>query len=432
MDSIIIQGGRPLSGTVEASGAKNAALPLLAAAILADGPMTYRHIPHLRDITTMLTLLGNQGAVVSMDDTGRVRVDASGSRKPEAPYELVKTMRASALVLGPLLARFGHARVSLPGGCAIGARPMDMHLKGLEAMGARIRMEQGYVVADCPSGLHGARIVFDKVTVTGTENLMMAATLAQGETVLENAAREPEVVNLAEALIGMGARIEGCGTDMIRIEGVDALRGVETSVIADRIETATYLAAGLITGGEVTVTHVNPTMLDAFLARVRDAGANVDTGPDWVRCKASDRLMGVNIQTSPHPGFPTDLQAQFMALMCVARGSSVIRETIFENRFMHVQELRRMGAEIVLNGNTAVVEGCERLSGAPVMATDLRASASLVLAGLAAEGETVISRVYHIDRGYERIEEKLRRLGADIERLTPGAEQFGSARLATG
>ena len=430
MDSIIIQGGRALNGTVEASGAKNAALPLLAAAILADGPMSYRRIPHLRDITTMLTLLANQGADVSMDDSGRVRVDASGSSRPEAPYELVKTMRASALVLGPLLARFGQARVSLPGGCAIGARPMDMHLKGLEAMGARIRMEQGYVVADAPGGLRGARIVFDKVTVTGTENLMMAATLAEGETVLENAAREPEVVNLAESLIEMGARIQGHGTDMIRIEGVDALHGAEVSVIADRIEAATYLAAGLITGGEVTVTQVNPAMLDAFLARVRDAGATVETGPDWVRCSAGERLSGVNIQTSPHPGFPTDLQAQFMALMCVARGSSVIRETIFENRFMHVQELRRMGADIVLNGNTAVVEGRERLSGAPVMATDLRASASLVLAGLAASGETTISRVYHIDRGYERIEEKLRRLGADIERLTPGAEQFRSERLA--
>ena len=430
MDSIIIQGGRALNGTVEASGAKNAALPLLAAAILADGPMSYRRIPHLRDITTMLTLLANQGADVSMDDSGRVRVDASGSSRPEAPYELVKTMRASALVLGPLLARFGQARVSLPGGCAIGARPMDMHLKGLEAMGARIRMEQGYVVADAPGGLRGARIVFDKVTVTGTENLMMAATLAEGETVLENAAREPEVVNLAESLIEMGARIQGHGTDMIRIEGVDTLHGAEVSVIADRIEAATYLAAGLITGGEVTVTQVNPAMLDAFLARVRDAGATVETGPDWVRCSAGERLSGVNIQTSPHPGFPTDLQAQFMALMCVARGSSVIRETIFENRFMHVQELRRMGADIVLNGNTAVVEGRERLSGAPVMATDLRASASLVLAGLAASGETTISRVYHIDRGYERIEEKLRRLGADIERLTPGAEQFRSERLA--
>ncbi len=430
VDSIIIQGGRTLNGSVEASGAKNAALPLLAAAILADGPMVYRRIPHLRDITTMLTLLANQGADVSMDDAGRVRVDASASTRPEAPYELVKTMRASALVLGPLLARFGRARVSLPGGCAIGARPMDMHLKGLEAMGADIRMDQGYVVAECPRGLHGARIVFDKVTVTGTENLMMAATLAHGETLLENAAREPEVVNLAESLIEMGARIEGHGTDLIRIEGVERLSGAEVAVIADRIEAATYLTAGLITGGEVTVERVNPGMLDAFLARVRDAGATVETGHDWIRCKAEGRLRGVNIQTSPHPGFPTDLQAQFMALMCIAEGSSVIRETIFENRFMHVQELRRMGADIVLNGNTAVVEGREELSGAPVMATDLRASASLVLAGLAAHGETIISRVYHIDRGYERIEEKLRRLGADIERITPAAEQFRSERLA--
>jgi len=307
---------------------------------------------------------------------------------------------------------------------------MVMHPNGLVALRSDIRMDQGYVVAECPQRLHGARIVFDKVTVTGTENLMMAATLARGETLLENAAREPEVVNLAESLIEMGARIEGQGTDLIRIQGVERLSGAEVAVIADRIEAATYLTAGLITGGEVTVERVNPGMLDAFLARVRDAGALVETGPDWIRCKANGRLRGVNIQTSPHPGFPTDLQAQFMALMCIAEGSSVIRETIFENRFMHVQELRRMGADIVLNGNTAVVEGREELSGAPVMATDLRASASLVLAGLAARGETTISRVYHIDRGYERIEEKLRRLGADIERITLGAEQFRSERLA--
>jgi len=431
MDSIIIQGGRPLSGTVEASGAKNAALPLLAAAILADSPMIYHHIPHLRDITTMMTLLANQGADVSMDDKGRVRVDTSASHLPEAPYELVKTMRASALVLGPLLARFGQARVSLPGGCAIGARPMDMHLKGLEAMGAEIRVEQGYVVAKTKGRLQGARIVFGKVTVTGTENLMMAAVLADGETILENAAREPEVVNLAESLRQMGADIKGDGSGCICIRGVDRLNGAEVSVIADRIEAATYLAAGLITGGKVTVKHVDSGMLDAFLARVAEAGASVETGENWVRCSASERLQGVNIQTSPHPGFPTDLQAQFMALMCIASGSSVISETIFENRFMHVQELRRMGANIVLNGNAAVVDGIESLSGAPVMATDLRASASLVLAGLAATGETTISRVYHIDRGYERIEEKLRVLGASIERITPTPELFRSPSFAT-
>jgi len=431
MDSITIQGGRPLSGTVEASGAKNAALPLLAAGILADGPMIYHRIPHLRDITTMMTLLANQGADVSMDDKDRVHIDTSASTLPEAPYELVKTMRASALVLGPLLARFGRARVSLPGGCAIGARPMDMHLRGLEAMGAEIKVDQGYVVAKTTGKLQGARIVFNKVTVTGTENLMMAATLAEGETILENAAREPEVVNLAESLRQMGANIGGDDSGCISIQGVDSLNGAEVSVIADRIEAATYLAAGLITGGEVTVKHIEKGMLDAFLARVAEAGANVETGEDWVRCSTGEQLQGVNIQTNPHPGFPTDLQAQFMALMCIADGSSVISENIFENRFMHVQELRRMGANIVLNGNIAVVDGIPSLSGAPVMATDLRASASLVLAGLAATGETTISRVYHIDRGYERIEEKLGMLGASIERLTPNPELFRSPNFAT-
>ena len=436
MDSIIIQGGRPLSGSVEASGAKNAALPLLAAAILTDKPVVYHRMPHLRDITTMITLLANQGADVSMDDQGRVRVDTSTSNNPEAPYELVKTMRASALVLGPLLARFGKARVSLPGGCAIGARPMDMHLKGLEAMGAVINVEHGYVDASVPGGrLHGARIAFDKVTVTGTENLMMAAALADGETILENAAREPEVVNLADSLRSMGADIKGDGSGNIRIRGVSSLHGADLSVIADRIEAATYLAAGLISGGDVTVRKVEADLLDAFLARLRDAGALVETGQtdgdNWIRCKSNGRLHSVNIETSPHPGFPTDLQAQFMALMCIASGSSVIRETIFENRFMHVQELRRLGARIVLNGNTAVVEGVSELSGAPVMATDLRASASLVLAGLAARGETVISRVYHIDRGYERIEEKLGHLGASIRRNTPHTDMFRRPEIAT-
>ncbi len=430
MDSIIIQGGRPLSGTVEISGAKNAALPLLAAGILADGPMTYHRIPHLRDITTMMTLLANQGADVSMDDKNRVRVSTSSHTLPEAPYELVKTMRASALVLGPLLTRFGQARVSLPGGCAIGARPMDMHLKGLAAMGADIRVEGGYIVAKVKDKLRGTRFFFDQVTVTGTENLMMAAVLADGETILENAAREPEVANLAGALRQMGADIEGDGSGYICIQGVDGLSGTEVSVIADRIEAATYLVAGLITGGEVTVTHLEKNMLEAFLARLSEAGAHVETGEDWVRCRTNGRLRGVNIQTSPYPGFPTDLQAQFMALMCIAGGSSVISETIFENRFMHVQELRRMGANIVLNGNRAVVDGVQSLSGAPVMATDLRASASLVLAGLAATGETTISRVYHIDRGYEHIEEKLRTLGASIRRVAPNPTLFRGINLA--
>jgi UDP-N-acetylglucosamine 1-carboxyvinyltransferase len=418
MDKIFIRGGIPLSGSIEASGAKNAALPLLAAAILADGPVVYHRIPHLKDITTMMTLLVHQGAEVTYDDQCRLTVDAREASKSEAPYDLVKTMRASSLVLGPLLARFGQARVSLPGGCAIGARPIDMHLKGLEAMGARVSVEHGYVVAEAPNGLHGARVVLDKVTVTGTENLMMAAVLARGETVIENAAHEPEVVNLAESLNALGARIEGAGTDRLQVQGVERIQGGDVTVIADRIETGTYLAAGLMTGGDVTVTQTCPDALETFLARVEEAGALVETGPDWIRCKSQGRLRSVSIHTSPHPGFPTDLQAQFMALMCTAEGSSTITETIFENRFMHAQELIRMGADIQLNGRTAIVRGVAGLSGAQVMATDLRASASLALAGLAARGETVISRVYHIDRGYERIEEKLRRLGAAIERQT--------------
>jgi len=416
MDKIIIQGGLTLSGTIEASGAKNAALPLLAAAILVDGPVVYRRIPHLRDISTMMTLLAWQGADVAYDDQHCLHVDTRNADKSEAPYELVKTMRASSLVLGPLLARFGHAKVSLPGGCAIGARPIDMHLKGLEAMGASIEVEQGDIIATVNGRLQGAHIVFDQVTVTGTENLMMAAVLARGVTILDNAAREPEIVNLAESLRALGANIEGEGNNRIVIQGVDRLDGGEMTTIADRIETATYLAAGLITGGDVTVTDVDPLMLEAFLARVKETGGMVETGDDFIRCKAQGRLKAVDIHTLPHPGFPTDLQAQFMALMTLADGTSVVKETIFENRFMHVQELARMGANIRLDGNTAIVTGCERLSAAPVMATDLRASASLVLAGLAAEGETVISRVYHIDRGYERIEEKLSKLGARIER----------------
>jgi len=430
MDNIVIQGGIPLSGSVEASGAKNAALPLLAAAILADGPVTYHRIPHLKDISTMMTLLAYQGAEVTYDDQSRLHVDTRNANKPEAPYELVKTMRASALVLGPLLARFGTARVSLPGGCAIGARPIDMHLKGLEAMGAEITVEHGVVDAHAPGGLTGGKIVFDHITVTGTENLMMAAALARGETVLENAACEPEVVNLADSLRALGASIHGDGSNRIVINGVERISGGDMTAIADRIEAATYLAAGMITGGEVTVTQADPAALDAFLACAAEAGATVETGEDWIRCNAKERLKAVNIRTSPHPGFPTDLQAQFMAMMCLAEGSSLISETIFENRFMHVQELVRMGADIHLDGHSAVVNGVEKLSGAPVMATDLRASASLVLAGLAAEGETCVSRVYHIDRGYERIEEKLRRLGANIERHS-ASEHFIHGALAS-
>ncbi|MDQ6974076.1 MAG: UDP-N-acetylglucosamine 1-carboxyvinyltransferase, partial [Mariprofundaceae bacterium] len=400
----------------EISGAKNAALPLLAAAILADAPVIYHRIPHLKDITTMMTLIAHQGAEVTIDDQSRLHIDARTATLPVAPYELVKTMRASSLVLGPLLARFGHANVSLPGGCAIGARPIDMHLKGLEAMGASIRVEHGNVEATASEGLHGAHIVFDQVTVTGTENLMMAAVIAKGQTILDNAAAEPEVVNLARALRNLGANIVGEGTHKIVIEGVVSLSGGEITVIPDRIEAATYLSAGLITGGDVTVTACAPMDLEAFLARVKATGATVETGEDWIRCAAPERLKAVDISTMPHPGFPTDLQAQFMALMCLADGSSTVRETIFENRFMHVQELARMGANIHLDGHVAVVHGASKLSGAKVMATDLRASASLVLAGLAANGETQISRVYHIDRGYERIEEKMRKIGAHIER----------------
>jgi UDP-N-acetylglucosamine 1-carboxyvinyltransferase len=416
MESIVIQGGVPLQGSVESSGAKNAALPLLAAAILADGPVTFHRIPHLNDISTMTNLLAWQGADVTYDDQDCLTIDTRAANKPEAPYEMVKTMRASSLVLGPLLVRFGEARVSLPGGCAIGARPIDLHLKALEVMGAEISVEHGDVIAKVPNGLHGGRIFFDQVTVTGTENILMAAVLAKGETVLENAAREPEVVNLADSLRALGAKIEGDGTDTIIIQGVERISGGDIFTIADRIETATYLAAGLITGGDVTVTKTDPKLLDAFLARVKEAGAIVETGDDFIRCAAPKRLQAVNIHTMPHPGFPTDLQAQFMAMMCVAEGTSLVSETIFENRFMHVQELVRMGADIQLDGHTAVIKGVEKLSAAPVMATDLRASASLVLAGVAAQGETVVSRVYHIDRGYERIEEKMRSLGANIER----------------
>ena len=416
MESIIIQGGKPLIGSVDISGAKNAALPLLAASILADGPVLYHAIPHLKDITTMMTLIAHQGAEVTIADQNCVHIDGRTATRPIAPYDLVKTMRASSLVLGPLLARFGHAEVSLPGGCAIGARPIDMHLKGLEAMGASIVVEHGNVAAEAKQGLHGAQIVFDQVTVTGTENLMMAAVLAAGTTILENAASEPEVVNLADGLRSLGAQISGDGTHRIEIQGVARLSGGEMTVIPDRIEAATYLAAGLITQGDVTALQCNPDDLESFLTHVRATGGIVETGEDWIRCAAKQRLHAVDVRTMPHPGFPTDLQAQFMAMMCLSEGVSTIRETIFENRFMHVQELARMGAEIHLDGHMAVVHGVASLSGAQVMATDLRASASLVLAGLAATGETHISRVYHIDRGYERIEEKLRKLGASIER----------------
>ena len=405
---------------MRASGAKNAALPILAAGLLADAPVTIGNVPHLHDVTTMIALLGGMGVGVTVGDRMRVEVDARKLTSPVAPYELVKTMRASILVLGPLLARHGEARVSMPGGCAIGARPVNLHVAGLEAMGAEISMEGGYIHAKA-GRLDGARIVLDTVTVTGTENLMMAATLARGKTVIENAAREPEVVDLAGFLTAMGARISGAGTDTIEIEGCERLGACEYQVLPDRIETGTFLVAGAITGGRVRVRDARPDHLDAVLAKLREAGAEVATGDGWIEVNMRGRRpVSVDIRTAPYPGFPTDMQAQFAALDTVADGVGTIVETIFENRYMHMLELRRLGADIRIEGHTAVIHGVPRLSGAPVMATDLRASASLVLAGLVAEGTTDVQRIYHIDRGYECIEEKLRQLGADIRRM-PGA-----------
>jgi UDP-N-acetylglucosamine 1-carboxyvinyltransferase len=405
---------------VRASGAKNAALPILAAGLLADAPVTIGNVPHLHDVTTMIGLLGSMGVGVTVGDRMRVEVDARSLSMPVAPYERVKTMRASILVLGPLLARHGEARVSLPGGCAIGARPVNLHIAGLEAMGAEISIEGGYIHAKA-GRLDGARIVFDTVTVTGTENLMMAATLARGRTVLENAAREPEIVDLAGFLNSMGANISGAGTDTIEVVGRDRLGGCEYEVLPDRIETGTFLVAGAITGGRVRVLKARPAHIDAVLMKLREAGAEIESGPDWVQVDMQGRrLRAVDIRTAPHPGFPTDMQAQFAALDTIADGVAAIVETIFENRYMHMLELRRLGADIRIEGHTAIIQGVPQLSGAPVMATDLRASASLVLAGLVAQGTTDVQRIYHIDRGYECIEEKLRQLGADIRRL-PGA-----------
>ncbi len=418
MDKFLIQGNGPLNGEVQASGAKNAALPILCASLLIDDTLAIRNLPHLWDVSTTNRLLTQMGVAVTIAGQGAVEIDARSITTCVAPYELVKTMRASILVLGPLLARRGEAQVSLPGGCAIGARPVDLHLRGLEAMGAQIDVEGGFIKARA-SRLRGARIVFDVVTVTGTENLLMAATLAEGETVLQNAACEPEVVDLADCLVAMGAKIEGAGTPTIRVQGVERLHGASHSVIPDRIETGTFLIAGAITRGRVRVSRTDPRMLEAVLDKLRQAGARLATGADWIELDMQGRRpKAVDIHTTPHPGFPTDMQAQFMALDCVAEGVGTIRETIFENRFMHAQELMRLGAEINIEGNTAVVSGVERLSGAPVMATDLRASAALVLAALSADGETRVDRVYHIDRGYEHIEEKLRRLGGLIQRVT--------------
>ena len=423
MDKLLIRGGRPLQGEVPISGAKNAALPEMCAALLTGEPVHLVNVPRLHDVRTMRRLLDHMGvATETHGERGGMSFVAPDGLSPEAPYELVKTMRAAVLVLGPLLARFGHARVSLPGGCAIGSRPVDQHIKGLQAMGAQIDVEHGYMVARLPAGrrrLQGARITTDMVTVTGTENFLMAATLAEGETVLENAAQEPEITDLADMLIRMGARIEGHGSSRIRIEGVERLHGATHEVVADRIEAGTFLCAVAATGGEVTLRHASADHLDAVIDKLREAGVRVDAldGAIRVRSAGGSALRAQSFRTIEYPGFPTDMQAQFMALNCVAGGPSMVTETIFENRFMHVNELARLGAQIHVDGRNAMIEGGARLSGATVMATDLRASASLVIAGLIAEGETVVDRIYHLDRGYDQMEEKLRALGSDIERV---------------
>ena len=417
MDKLQITGGVRLDGEIRVSGAKNATLPVLAGALLADGPVNIGNVPHLHDVTTMIELLARMGVTVTVDERMRIEVDPSSIKECFAPYELVKTMRASILVLGPLVARYGRADVSLPGGCAIGARPVNIHVAGLQAMGADIHIEGGYIRARAER-LHGAHLVLDTVTVTGTENLMMAAALADGETVIENAAREPEVVDLANFLIAMGARIQGAGTDKILIQGVKSLHGTRYEVLPDRIEAGTYLVAAAITGGRIRLKNTRPDHLDAVLAKLIEAGAQVRTGPDWVELDMGGRRpRAVDVRTAPYPAFPTDMQAQFAALDTVAHGVGTVVETIFENRFMHMLEMRRMGAEIRLEGNTAIIHGVAELTAAPVMATDLRASASLVLAGLVAKGRTDIERIYHIDRGYEAIEEKLAQVGAQIRRV---------------
>jgi len=417
MDKLYIKGGAVLEGDVRIAGAKNAALPILAATLLSEGPMVVGNVPHLHDITTTMGLLGRMGVHLVVDEKMQIEVDVSSIESYAAPYELVKTMRASILVLGPLVARFGKAEVSLPGGCAIGSRPVNLHIEGLRAMGAEIDVEGGYIRASADR-LRGARLMMDVVSVTGTENLMMAATLADGETVLENAAREPEVVDLANCLNAMGAKVSGAGTDTIIVEGVERLEGTHYDVLPDRIETGTYLVAAAITGGRIRVRDTRPDLVDAVLYKLREAGAEIETGEDWITLDMKGRRpKAVDVHTAPYPAFPTDMQAQFTALNAIAEGVGTITETVFENRFMHVLEMQRMGADIRLEGNTAICTGVERLTAAPVMATDLRASASLVLAGLVAEGETLVDRIYHIDRGYENIEEKLAGLGAQIRRV---------------
>lgn len=420
MDKLVITGGQQLDGEIRISGAKNAALPILAATLLADEPVSVGNLPHLHDITTMIELLGRMGVEVLIDEKMSVEVDANTIKHFTAPYELVKTMRASILVLGPMLAHFGQAEVSLPGGCAIGSRPVDLHIRGLEAMGANIVVEDGYIKASTNGRLKGAHIFMDTVTVTGTENLLMAAALADGKTTLENSAREPEIVDLADFLIAMGADISGHGTDTIIINGVPRLHGCHYDVLPDRIETGTYLVAAAAARGRVKLKDTREGLLEAVLLKLEEAGAHISTGKDWIELDMKgNRPKAVNLRTAPYPAFPTDMQAQFVSLNVVAEGTSSVTETIFENRFMHCHELSRMGAQIRLEGNTAIINGVERLNGAPIMATDLRASASLVIAGLVAKGETYVERIYHIDRGYECIEEKLQLLGAKIRRL-PG------------
>lgn len=415
--SLIITGGTPLEGQIRISGAKNAVLPIMAATLLADGPITVRNVPHLHDVTTTMELLGRMGVQLVLGEKMSIEADPTTIQNYHAPYDLVKTMRASILVLGPLLARYGQADVSLPGGCAIGSRPVNLHIDGLRAMGAEIDVDEGYIRARA-NRLKGARFAFDLVSVTGTENLMMAAALADGVTVLENAAHEPEVVDLANCLNAMGAKVEGAGTDTITIEGVENLTGTDYTVLPDRIETGTYLVAGAITGGRVKLLDTDPRLLDSVLLKLEEAGAHINSGADWIELDMGGRRpKAVNISTAPYPAFPTDMQAQFTALNSVAEGVGTITETVFENRFMHVQEMQRLGAKIKIRGNTAIIEGVKSLKAAPIMATDLRASASLVLASLVAEGDTRVERVYHIDRGYEGIEEKLQRLGAKIRRI---------------
>ena len=419
MDKLLIRGGTKLRGEIYASGAKNSALPILAASLLADSPLKVGNLPHLNDVTTMLELLGSMGVDVMLSDEMEVQVDTSSINNLNARYELVKTMRASILVLGPLLAKFQQATVALPGGCAIGSRPVNLHIDAMRAMGAQIDIEDGNIKARVKGRLKGAKIIFEPVSVTGTENVLMAASLAEGETIIENAAREPEVLDLANCLKAMGAKIEGAGTDQIKITGVDNLEGAAFSVMPDRVEVGTYLTAVAMTGGQVKIKSAKPEYLSSVISKLEQTGSVIHTGEDWVEITMDeDKPEAISLTTGPYPSFPTDMQAQFVSLNAIAKGNSTVTETVFENRFMHVQEIARMGGNISLKGNTAVIEGIDRLNGAPVMATDLRASASLVLAGLVADGATTIDRIYHIDRGYERIEEKLKMLGADIERIS--------------